>query len=626
MNIIGQAVFFFALPMMLVVFLVLPPRRAVVATAVGFWLFLPQASLPLPGLPNYTKVSALTVGLLLATILFAPAKLTRLRFRWYDLPMAIWCVTPFASVLSNDLGLYSAMSSLVSQIVLWGLPYLIGRAYFGDDEGLREFAMGIVAGGLIYIPLCLWEIRMSPLLHRHAFGFTQRAGPMALGAIRWGGYRPLVFMASGLEVGLYMAATTVVAYALWTSGAARKVLNLPLGWVFGGLLATTVLCKSTGAIVLMLLGLGILWISKRTGSRIPLWTLVVVAPLFLTLRISQVLDTDSIVRTLSDLFGQDRAGSFAFRVDNENELMVKALQRPWLGWGGFGRSFVTNDRGQSVTIIDSLWISVLGNQGFIGLVAITAVQILPVFLWLRKGAKRPWCQPVAASGAALAVALGLYSIDNLLNAMVSPIYALIAGGLMGWRGPVAIESWRELASRGRALKQLGRPVEAASAWRQALKSLAPLEDGPGIRQILADIHNDLAWILCIDPTSKAYDPEAAALHTKAALEANPEHAAAWNTRGLALCRRGDLAGAIHAFERSIERAGGTGFDHFPMAMTHEQMGNHVQARQCLDDAVAWTQVNNPNHPELLRLWNEAARLVVAEPRTDSDSPTHVSPR
>ena len=49
----------------------------------------------------------------------------------------------------------------------------MGRAYFGDVKGLRELATVLFIGGLIYIPLYLYEIRLSPQLHNTIYGFHQ---------------------------------------------------------------------------------------------------------------------------------------------------------------------------------------------------------------------------------------------------------------------------------------------------------------------------------------------------------------------------------------------------------------------------------------------------------------------
>src|SRR6185503_4686314 len=44
---------------------ILPPRRAVITAFIAAWLFLPMASFPIPGLPDWTKMSATAISLLL---------------------------------------------------------------------------------------------------------------------------------------------------------------------------------------------------------------------------------------------------------------------------------------------------------------------------------------------------------------------------------------------------------------------------------------------------------------------------------------------------------------------------------------------------------------------------------
>ena len=172
MNILCYIALFGWIPVILLLFATLPSRRAVVAASISAWLFLPVAQFPLPGLPDYTKVSATTAGLLLGTVLFDGGRFSGLRLRWFDLPILVWCVIPFASSVANSLGAYDGLSGVVNRTLTWALPYLIGRAYFSDLDGLRELATGILVGGLIYMPLCLWEIRMSPQLHRVIYGYA----------------------------------------------------------------------------------------------------------------------------------------------------------------------------------------------------------------------------------------------------------------------------------------------------------------------------------------------------------------------------------------------------------------------------------------------------------------------
>ena len=140
------------IPVCLALFVALPARQAAIAGVIGAWLLLPPVSIPIALLPDYDKSMAAVVGIILATLIFQPHRLLGFRARWFDLPIVIWCLCPIASSLSNDLGLYDGLSTSLVQIVRWGLPYLIGRLYFGDQEGLRELTIGIVIGGLILRP------------------------------------------------------------------------------------------------------------------------------------------------------------------------------------------------------------------------------------------------------------------------------------------------------------------------------------------------------------------------------------------------------------------------------------------------------------------------------------------
>ena len=63
----------------------------------------------LPGLPDYTKTGAAVLSILLATIIFEPTRLFTFRPRWFDLPMLVFCVCPFFSSISNDLGAYDGI-------------------------------------------------------------------------------------------------------------------------------------------------------------------------------------------------------------------------------------------------------------------------------------------------------------------------------------------------------------------------------------------------------------------------------------------------------------------------------------------------------------------------------------
>lgn len=159
----------------------LQARHAVIAGFLLSWMFLPQYTYTITGIPNYSKVSAMTYGIMLGTLLFNRAAFSRFRLHPLDIPLALWCAIPFLTSLSNGLGAYDGVSVTVGRLTMWGLPYFIGRLYFYDRTSLTELAFGIFLGGLVYIPFCLWEVVMSPRLHRIIYGFhpTTLARPSA---------------------------------------------------------------------------------------------------------------------------------------------------------------------------------------------------------------------------------------------------------------------------------------------------------------------------------------------------------------------------------------------------------------------------------------------------------------
>src|SRR5579862_2310412 len=135
-------------------FIFFTPRRAVLIGFVTGWMFLPIALYPIAGTPGFAKTSATCLAMFLAIALFDFRRLMSLRLGWFDVPILLFCLTPFASSFANHLGTREGLSAVFFQVVTWGIPYTIGRLYFDDFPALRELATGIFAGGLAYVPLC----------------------------------------------------------------------------------------------------------------------------------------------------------------------------------------------------------------------------------------------------------------------------------------------------------------------------------------------------------------------------------------------------------------------------------------------------------------------------------------
>ncbi|MDY7024277.1 MAG: O-antigen ligase domain-containing protein, partial [Cyanobacteriota bacterium] len=260
------------LPVVLCLFKVFPPQRAVVISFTISWLFLPQKVVFMfPGLPDYDRISATCYSILIATFIFDFKRFSSYKFGWLDIPMLIWCICPFISSMTNQLGAYDGIAGVLSRTMQFGVPFFLGRIYLNDLKGMRQLAIGVFIGGLVYAPLCLFESVMSPQLHRMVYGY--HGIHEFVQSIRLGGFRPNVFMRHGLSVGMWMMAALLIAFWFWQSGVFKTFWNIPMGWIVAGLYVTHILVRSTGAYAYMLYGLIILFTAKWFRTALPLMIL-----------------------------------------------------------------------------------------------------------------------------------------------------------------------------------------------------------------------------------------------------------------------------------------------------------------------------------------------------------------
>ncbi|HEV8607738.1 MAG TPA: hypothetical protein VGQ99_20550 [Tepidisphaeraceae bacterium] len=414
------------IPLILILFALLPARRAVLTAFIVGWLFLPMSSFKIPGLPDYNKITATNLGVLVAALLFDSGRMMKFRPRWFDLPALVFCVSPFFSSLTNNLGAYDGISAIAFNLFLWGIPYFIGRVYFNDLTAMRELAIAIFAGAMLYVPLCLYEMRMSPQLHRQVYGFMQQTFRESK---RWGGYRPAVFLQHGLAVGMFMCTAALAGWWMWRSGAVKRIKSIPMGLAAVGVLGTALLCKSTGAVVLLAAGLMVLYLAVKMRTAVPFLCLVLFTPIYIGARMSGLWSREQLMNLTGDVIGTDRADSLGMRLRNEDQLTAKALQRPMFGWGRWGRNQIVDEETGKHTVTDGMWVILIGQAGMAGLVSFTLLLLLPVgMLWYGCPA-RFWGQPAIAPAAAMTLLLVIHMIDNLFNAMPNPIFMLAAGGL-----------------------------------------------------------------------------------------------------------------------------------------------------------------------------------------------------
>lgn len=409
-------------------FATIMPRVAAMAAYLGAWLFLPMAAYEFAGLPGYGKMEAASYGALLGVLLFDSKRIKRIRFHWLDAPIVVWCLSPMVTSILNGLGAYDGASMVYGQVVAWAVPYLIGRLYFYDHKGLRTLAIGVVIGGLIYLPLCLFEIRMSPRLHIWVYGFYQHSWVQTH---RLGGWRPTVFMQHGLAVAMWMTTASTVAMWLWWSGAVRRLWNFHMSYIVASLFATTVLCKSVGAIGLLAMGAGALTAVRKLQTEAVVWCLLLAPVVYMGVRGLGIWDGSHLLQAVESIT-PDREGSLRYRLEAEDLLSEHALRRPVFGWGGHGRNRPAA-MGYEVDNVatDGFWIIALGQRGIVGLAALTAIILLPATLVFRRLPISSWLEPSFAPAVAMALCLVLFMIDSLFNAMMNPVYVLTAGALTG---------------------------------------------------------------------------------------------------------------------------------------------------------------------------------------------------
>lgn len=416
------------LPLCALLFGVLPLRTAILSGFIAGYLFLPQGERLVAGvLPDLDRYVVAHCALLAGAVLLDARRLTRLRPHLLDLPIIALCAVPFFSSVTNGLGAYDGLSGVMSRTIVWGIPYVLGRAYLADDAGLRKLALAIVIGGLLYVPLCLLEIRMSPQLHNWAYGYHQHS---FLQTHRLGGFRPTVFMQHGLAVGLWMASASLLGVWLLLSGAISKRRRAAFGALVLALLATTIMCKSLGSLVLLTAGLGALLVGRLFGRAWPILLLTAIPPTYAVVRAREVWTGDELVSVIKRDISADRAQSLSFRLRNEAALSRKALERPAFGWAGYGRAGVQDEDGRTNTIVDGYWIQSMGQNGVVGLLALGGVLLVPILTFLRsRGPRALWIE--APEGTGLAALLAIVALDDLMNAMFSPFPVLAAAALTG---------------------------------------------------------------------------------------------------------------------------------------------------------------------------------------------------
>ena len=401
-------------------------------------LFLPEAVyFDAPLVPPLGKHEVATICALVGLLVSSPRQLRQARLGYGgDLFLLLMIPSIALTVLNNrdsipigpltlaGLHMRDLLAIIVRTAVQVAVPYLAGRLIVGSSRDARALVHTFVSLGLVYSVLMVLEMRFSPQLHRWVYGYHARAAFVQ--TMRWGGYRPTVFLEHGLAVALFALAAVLLSA---TEGRVTKWrLGLPAGWSTLYLVVVLIFCRSTGAICLCLITLPVVLRGRpRSQLRVAilLATICVVYP---GLKLAGLFPDQAIEEFTGHHLGAQRAESITVRFDSEKRLIDHTRERLWFGWGGFGRNRLYNESGQSTIIIDGYWIIQLSSGGLLLLVCCFGLMLYPVMRAARV-LRWTWNPRDRFVLAGLAVALACYVFDLLPNGMFSPAPLFLAGAL-----------------------------------------------------------------------------------------------------------------------------------------------------------------------------------------------------
>ncbi|MES2144555.1 MAG: hypothetical protein V4516_09360 [Pseudomonadota bacterium] len=437
--------------------------RALVISILGGYLFLPeQTGIDLPILPmlDKTLIPSLAAGIMCLVMSRrraarpgmtgwpvppgpAPAapgtplrtNRGRLLFR---LLFVLLFLTPVLTVLQNSDPIFVGplvlpglrpydMGAIIMGLGVTFLPFLLAQRFLARPEDQVMLLRAFVIAALVYSLLGLYEVRMSPQLNNMIYGFFPSS---FLQHIRAGGFRPIVFLPHGLWVGIFLAMSIVAAttMALWSRRHGGGGLSA-FGWFATvlWLLLALFLTKAVGALSLTLIFVPLLILVGVQGQLLCAMIVAGVTLFYPLLRGAGWIPIDTVYEVALS-FSQERAESLKYRLDNEDDLLERAAEKPLAGWGSWGRNQIYDPwSGRQTSVTDGAWIIMIGVFGWVGYIAHFGLLTAPLFLL--GISRRKLGLSLESSGLAMVLAINL--IDLIPNGTLTPLTYLVAGALAG---------------------------------------------------------------------------------------------------------------------------------------------------------------------------------------------------
>ncbi len=433
-------------------FVKLPIGRALIASLILGYLFLPPppAGFDFPLLPPLTKETIPSLVAVFACLLLYRDQIQILpRNPLARVLLAVFVLSPIGTVLTNGdpiyvgdtfipgLRLREGIAQGINQLLLIS-PMVLAQGVLRSNDDLRDVIWALFLAGLAYSLPMLVEIRLSPQLNIWIYGYFQHSFEQM---IRFGGFRPIVFLYHGLWAAFLMMTAVLAALTIAKADVTRRAV---LWWLLAGyLLVVLILCKSVAS---LLYGVAfapvVILLSTRMQISIAMIFAVMVM-VYPVLKTTNLVPEERLLAAAEEI-DEERAGSLRFRLVNENILMAHANERPLFGWGSWGRNQLYDEvTGEITTTTDGRWIITIGVYGWLGFFAEFGLLTLPIFLlgWRTFGVIEkipPWL-----GGAAIILAINLF--DLLPNATLTPMTWLMVGALLGYSEQAQFKRRRKAA-------------------------------------------------------------------------------------------------------------------------------------------------------------------------------------
>lgn len=413
----------------------LPVAKAAIWSLFGAAFLLPSSlDIDVPLLPSFDKMSITSLAVLLLCWTYGGQTPKPKRSLLLYLFAAGFVISPILTSLTNSYELSAGGKSIPGFYPLDGvkfagrnllllLPMYIGSRFLSTDYARSILLKAMPLLIVLYSVPMLFEMRMSPQLHRWTYGYFPHESFAQ--QIRGNGFRPVVFLNHGLALAMFVVLALLAALVLMRMR--QRTLGQSPALVSAYLAGLLLLCRSLGPVMYAVLFAPIIMFLRPRGWVVIACAASIMVCFYPFLRENNLSPLETVSRVASAV-STDRWYSFQMRVKNENALLARADEKPWLGWGGWGRYRIYDTwTGQDISVTDGGWIIYYGTYGWFGYLSLFGLLAIASFRALRQTDKRMTEANVTRAG--LALMLAAFMLDLIPNSHNMSLILLMAGSI-----------------------------------------------------------------------------------------------------------------------------------------------------------------------------------------------------